>query len=86
MYDVDHIKQNLTLLLYFRSSDFHFCYPILHLRHISFLFASPKMSSSVLADSFIIRGSWEREIVHLLRVLIFICHLLNEIHSHLAGV
>lgn len=60
--------------------------PFLHLRHFSFLFASPKMSSSVLVDSFIIHGGGEREIVHLLQVLIFICHLLNEIHSHLAGI
>jgi hypothetical protein len=56
------------------------------LRHFSFLFASPKMSSSVPVDSFIIHGGGEREIVHLLRVPISICHLLNEIHSHLAGI
>jgi hypothetical protein len=54
--------------------------------HHFFLFASPTMSSSVPVDSFIIHGSGEREIVHLPRVPISICHLLNEIRSHLAGI
>jgi hypothetical protein len=83
-----HIASSISwhCCFYSRSSDFHFCYPTHHPSSLLLSFASPTMSSSVPVDSFIIHGDGEREIVHLPRVLISICHLLNEIHSHLAGI
>lgn len=76
----------LQCCFYFRSSDFHFSYPTLQPSTLPFSFRFTKNEFVSAGRQFYNLGGGEKEIVHLLRVLIFICHLLNEIHSHLVGI